>query len=183
MCVFLYVQENNLFLTWQYFNYITGKKVPIYWAFICSITSYKITSFVWLRFSSHKLVLPYFLKKKYTVLSCPDVWVVRIRIDLKCGPFLTTKICKWLNSRSILRFKNGISIFYIYKWKKMHPRRPRCEKIYNTNVSIWRRILFAMGLFYYGLKYTTATYAVNFLNLVPIVTFVFCIIFRYFNIF
>ncbi|KAF9671350.1 hypothetical protein SADUNF_Sadunf12G0038100 [Salix dunnii] len=39
-------------------------------------------------------------------------------------------------------------------------------------------ILFAMGLFYYGLKYTTATYAVNFLNLVPIVTFVFCIIFR-----
>uniref|UniRef100_A0A6N2KBE8 WAT1-related protein n=1 Tax=Salix viminalis TaxID=40686 RepID=A0A6N2KBE8_SALVM len=39
-------------------------------------------------------------------------------------------------------------------------------------------ILFAMGLFYYGLKYTTATYAVNFLNLVPIVTFVFSIIFR-----
>ncbi|KAJ6387286.1 hypothetical protein OIU78_017075 [Salix suchowensis] len=39
-------------------------------------------------------------------------------------------------------------------------------------------ILFAMGLFYYGLKYTSATYAVNFLNLVPIVTFVFSIIFR-----
>ncbi|KAL9372015.1 hypothetical protein Peur_034259 [Populus x canadensis] len=29
-------------------------------------------------------------------------------------------------------------------------------------------ILFAMGLFYYGLKDTSATYAVNFLNLVPI---------------
>uniref|UniRef100_A0A6N2KZ43 WAT1-related protein n=1 Tax=Salix viminalis TaxID=40686 RepID=A0A6N2KZ43_SALVM len=39
-------------------------------------------------------------------------------------------------------------------------------------------ILLAMGLFYYGLKYTTATYAVNFLNLVPIVTFVFSVIFR-----
>ncbi|KAJ6887691.1 hypothetical protein NC652_028840 [Populus alba x Populus x berolinensis] len=39
-------------------------------------------------------------------------------------------------------------------------------------------ILFAMGLFYYGLKDTSATYAVNFLNLVPIVTFVFSIILR-----
>lgn len=57
------------------------------------------------------------------------------------------------------------------------------EDIYNTNVSIWRRILFAMGLFYYGLKDTSATYAVNFLNLVPIVTFVFSIILRYFDLF
>ncbi|KAB5531558.1 hypothetical protein DKX38_018228 [Salix brachista] len=39
-------------------------------------------------------------------------------------------------------------------------------------------ILLAMGLFYYGLKYTTATYAVNFLILVPTVTFDFSIIFR-----
>ncbi|MCD7461378.1 hypothetical protein HAX54_046005 [Datura stramonium] len=34
-------------------------------------------------------------------------------------------------------------------------------------------IIVAMGLFYYGLKDTTATYASNFLNLIPIVTFVF----------
>ncbi|KAK6250842.1 EamA domain - like 10 [Theobroma cacao] len=36
----------------------------------------------------------------------------------------------------------------------------------------------AMGLFYYGLRDTTATYSTNFLNIIPIVTFVFSIVFR-----
>ncbi|TYI85516.1 hypothetical protein E1A91_D04G001500v1 [Gossypium mustelinum] len=36
----------------------------------------------------------------------------------------------------------------------------------------------AMGLFYCGLRDTTATYSSNFLNIIPIVTFVFSIIFR-----
>ncbi|RWR80868.1 WAT1-related-like protein isoform X2 [Cinnamomum micranthum f. kanehirae] len=35
------------------------------------------------------------------------------------------------------------------------------------------RVTMALGLYYYGLRYTTATYASTFLNLVPIVTFVF----------
>ncbi|KAG6383529.1 hypothetical protein SASPL_156716 [Salvia splendens] len=39
-------------------------------------------------------------------------------------------------------------------------------------------ILLAMGLFYYGLKDTSATYATNFLNLIPILTFIFSIILR-----
>ncbi|GER48479.1 nodulin MtN21 /EamA-like transporter family protein [Striga asiatica] len=39
-------------------------------------------------------------------------------------------------------------------------------------------ISMAMGLFYYGLKYTSATYATNFLNLIPVITFIFAIIFR-----
>ncbi|KAK8513148.1 hypothetical protein V6N12_037640 [Hibiscus sabdariffa] len=34
----------------------------------------------------------------------------------------------------------------------------------------------AMGLFYYGLRDTTATYSTNFLNIIPIVTFVFSVI-------
>lgn len=37
----------------------------------------------------------------------------------------------------------------------------------------------AMGLFYYGLKETSATYATNFLNLIPIVTFIFSTVLRY----
>ncbi|KAF8379843.1 hypothetical protein HHK36_029292 [Tetracentron sinense] len=37
----------------------------------------------------------------------------------------------------------------------------------------------AMGLFYYGLGDTTATYATNFLNLIPIATFIFSTIARY----
>ncbi|XVF51121.1 hypothetical protein PTKIN_Ptkin04bG0159200 [Pterospermum kingtungense] len=36
----------------------------------------------------------------------------------------------------------------------------------------------AMGLFYYGLRDTTATHATNFLNIIPIVTFVFSVLFR-----
>ncbi|XP_062076084.1 WAT1-related protein At1g09380-like [Humulus lupulus] len=36
----------------------------------------------------------------------------------------------------------------------------------------------AMGLFYYGLRETSATYATNFLNLIPIVTFVLSIFFK-----
>lgn len=41
------------------------------------------------------------------------------------------------------------------------------------------RIIMAMGLFYYGLRDTTATYATNFLNLIPIVTFIFSTVLRY----
>ncbi|KAL5803683.1 hypothetical protein ACOSQ4_031988 [Xanthoceras sorbifolium] len=36
----------------------------------------------------------------------------------------------------------------------------------------------AMGLYYYGLRDTTATYSINFLNLIPIFTFIFSIIGR-----
>ncbi|KAJ4835638.1 hypothetical protein Tsubulata_015311 [Turnera subulata] len=39
-------------------------------------------------------------------------------------------------------------------------------------------ILLAMGLFYYGIKDTTATYSANFLNLIPIVTFFLSIVLR-----
>ncbi|XP_073145913.1 WAT1-related protein At5g64700-like isoform X1 [Henckelia pumila] len=39
-------------------------------------------------------------------------------------------------------------------------------------------ITLAMGLFYYGMRDTTATYATNFLNLVPIVTFILSTILR-----
>ncbi|XP_065860381.1 WAT1-related protein At1g25270-like isoform X2 [Euphorbia lathyris] len=39
-------------------------------------------------------------------------------------------------------------------------------------------ITLPMALFYYGLRDTTATYAVNFLNLIPVVTFVFSIVMR-----
>ncbi|KAK7353467.1 hypothetical protein VNO80_18914 [Phaseolus coccineus] len=39
-------------------------------------------------------------------------------------------------------------------------------------------ITLAMGLFYYGLRDTSATYSVNFLSLVPITTFIFSIICR-----
>lgn len=41
------------------------------------------------------------------------------------------------------------------------------------------RITAAMGLYYYGLRDTTATYATNFLNLIPVVTFVISSMLRY----
>ncbi|KAK4431239.1 WAT1-related protein [Sesamum alatum] len=39
-------------------------------------------------------------------------------------------------------------------------------------------ISMALGLFYYGLKDTTATYATNFLNLIPVITFLFSTLLR-----
>ncbi|XP_028806612.1 WAT1-related protein At5g64700-like [Neltuma alba] len=56
----------------------------------------------------------------------------------------------------------------------------------NLNWSVWFwvflnalvGIIMAMGFFYYGLRDTSATYSVNFLNLVPIFTFLVSIIFR-----
>ncbi|XP_044485939.1 WAT1-related protein At1g09380-like [Mangifera indica] len=54
----------------------------------------------------------------------------------------------------------------------------------NLSVCFWlfinalTGITAAMGLYYYGLRETTATYAINYLNLLPVVTFVFSAIFR-----
>ena len=41
------------------------------------------------------------------------------------------------------------------------------------------RIVLAMGLYYYGLRATSAAYSVNFLNLIPIITFIIAIMLRY----
>lgn len=41
------------------------------------------------------------------------------------------------------------------------------------------RVILAMGLYYYGLRGTNATYSVVFLNLIPIVTSVVAILLRY----
>ncbi|VAH81237.1 unnamed protein product [Triticum turgidum subsp. durum] len=46
---------------------------------------------------------------------------------------------------------------------------------------VWRfdiRIVLAMGLHYYGLRATNAAYTVNFLNVIPVVTFIIAIILR-----
>ncbi|RAL46342.1 hypothetical protein DM860_015335 [Cuscuta australis] len=60
------------------------------------------------------------------------------------------------------------------------------ESLKNLNVGVVVHLFFvalfgipmAMGLFYYGLRDTTATYATNFLNLIPIATFILSLIFR-----
>lgn len=62
------------------------------------------------------------------------------------------------------------------------------EKKFNWSVWFWlflnglMGMTMALGLFYYGLRDTTAAYSVNFLNLVPICTFLTSIIFRMENL-
>ncbi|KAJ0100831.1 hypothetical protein Patl1_05545 [Pistacia atlantica] len=59
--------------------------------------------------------------------------------------------------------------------------------ISKLNLSVWfwlfinalTGITAAMGLYYYGLRDTTATYAINYLNLLPVVTFVLSTILRF----
>lgn len=48
--------------------------------------------------------------------------------------------------------------------------------------NIYCRVVLAMGLYYYGLRASSPSYSVNFLNLIPIVTFVIAIILRYYCI-
>ncbi|CAH9087806.1 unnamed protein product [Cuscuta europaea] len=56
-------------------------------------------------------------------------------------------------------------------------RERECLKKVNLHVYMWvflvsfSGVIIAMGFFYYGLRDTTATYATNFVNLIPIVTF------------
>ncbi|RAL38811.1 hypothetical protein DM860_013492 [Cuscuta australis] len=63
-------------------------------------------------------------------------------------------------------------------------RERECMKKVNLLVFMWIflvsffGVIIAIGFFYYGLRDTTATYATNFINLIPIVTFVFSITIR-----
>ncbi|GMI75606.1 Usually multiple acids move in and out Transporters 25 [Hibiscus trionum] len=59
------------------------------------------------------------------------------------------------------------------KWKKME-----WSTWFWLFINALTGITVAMGLFYYGLRDTTATYSTNFLNIIPIVTFVFSVVFR-----
>uniref|UniRef100_A0A0E0PL94 WAT1-related protein n=1 Tax=Oryza rufipogon TaxID=4529 RepID=A0A0E0PL94_ORYRU len=43
---------------------------------------------------------------------------------------------------------------------------------------LFERVLLATGMYYYGLRDTNAAYSANFLNLIPIVTFIIAVIFR-----
>ncbi|KAJ7959467.1 WAT1-related protein [Quillaja saponaria] len=62
----------------------------------------------------------------------------------------------------------------------------RCNALQKLRWSVWFWLFFnalagitlAMGLYYYGLRDTSATYSTNFLNLIPISTFVASTIFR-----
>ncbi|KAL5568059.1 hypothetical protein UlMin_024634 [Ulmus minor] len=60
----------------------------------------------------------------------------------------------------------------------------KCDKKFGWTVWLWlflnalTGITCAMGMYYYGLRDTSATYSTNFLNMIPIVTFALSIIMR-----
>uniref|UniRef100_A0A803L273 EamA domain-containing protein n=1 Tax=Chenopodium quinoa TaxID=63459 RepID=A0A803L273_CHEQI len=62
------------------------------------------------------------------------------------------------------------SLLYSRTWR--HALFRRVEYVTDFLITL------GMGLFYYGLRDTTATYATNFLNLIPVVTFIFSLITR-----
>ncbi|XP_059628902.1 WAT1-related protein At5g64700-like [Cornus florida] len=58
-------------------------------------------------------------------------------------------------------------------WERGKAKEMRWSVLFWLFMNALTGVQMAMGLFYYGLKDTTATYAVNFLNLIPVATFVF----------
>ncbi|GLT49251.1 hypothetical protein SLA2020_228200 [Shorea laevis] len=84
---------------------------------------------------------------------------------------------------AVMAYRHVVAAFCVAPFA-FYFERGNVRKMKRLSVWLWVflnaliGITVAMSLFYYGLKDTTATYATNFLNLVPIVTFVLSIILR-----
>ncbi|XP_004516639.2 WAT1-related protein At5g64700-like [Cicer arietinum] len=70
-----------------------------------------------------------------------------------------------------------VAPFALY-FERERPKKFNCKVWLWLFVNALVGMTMALGLFYYGLRDTSATYAVNFLNMVPICTFFISIIFR-----
>ncbi|XP_060180452.1 WAT1-related protein At1g09380-like [Lycium barbarum] len=67
---------------------------------------------------------------------------------------------------------------FAFLWERESLRKLTWPVFFWLSLGAVAEIILAMGLSFYGLRDTTATYAINFLNLIPIVTFVLSTIFR-----
>ncbi|KAK7372873.1 hypothetical protein VNO80_06263 [Phaseolus coccineus] len=70
-----------------------------------------------------------------------------------------------------------VAPFALY-FERGHPKKLNCKVWFWLFVNALTGMTMAQGLFYYGLRDTSATYSMSFLNLVPIITFFTSIIFR-----
>ncbi|XP_038877968.1 WAT1-related protein At5g64700-like [Benincasa hispida] len=67
---------------------------------------------------------------------------------------------------------------FAFFFERRNANKLSCQVFFWLFLSAFTGITAAMGLYYYGLRDTTATYATNFLNLIPAVTFVISSILR-----
>ncbi|CAK9324298.1 unnamed protein product [Citrullus colocynthis] len=67
---------------------------------------------------------------------------------------------------------------FAFFFERGNANKLSCRIFFWLFLSAFTGITAAMGLYYYGLRDTTATYATNFLNLIPVVTFVISSILR-----
>ncbi|CAN1262683.1 WAT1-related protein At5g07050 [Linum perenne] len=86
---------------------------------------------------------------------------------------------------ALLAYRHVIAALCIAPFALFLERSPEIKiKLCSWSVWFWlfinaiTGITLALGLYYYGLRDTTASYAVNFFNLVPILTFAFSILLR-----
>ncbi|PKA60666.1 WAT1-related protein [Apostasia shenzhenica] len=83
---------------------------------------------------------------------------------------------------SLLAYRNAIGALFVAPFAFFLEREMRRQLTYKAFLWIFINALFgitmSLGLYYYGLRDTSAAYSCNFLNLIPIVTFVFAVVIR-----
>ncbi|RAL48159.1 hypothetical protein DM860_005583 [Cuscuta australis] len=116
--------------------------------------------------------------------AAPVVAMVAVQV-MFAGSQILTKLAinEGMLVLAILTYRHIVAALCIAPLAFLLDRRKIGENL-TPNVCLWTfitaltGITLGMGLFYYGLKDTSATYATNFSNLIPIVTFFFSILVR-----
>ncbi|XP_073013083.1 WAT1-related protein At1g09380-like [Typha latifolia] len=100
------------------------------------------------------------------------------------GMLLLSKIAlnKGMQPFVLLGYRNIIGVAFVAPFAFFLEREMRKKLNWLTCMWIFINaacgIIMALGLYYYGLRDTSAAYSVNFLNLIPVVTFIIAVIIR-----
>ncbi|XP_042395952.1 WAT1-related protein At5g64700-like [Zingiber officinale] len=81
---------------------------------------------------------------------------------------------------SLLCYRNAVGALFMAPFAIFLEREMKnklaCSAFFWIFINALFGVVMAMGLYYYALEYTSASYAVNYLNLIPIVTFIIAVI-------
>ncbi|KAM0830822.1 hypothetical protein ACQ4PT_065957 [Festuca glaucescens] len=85
---------------------------------------------------------------------------------------LNLAVLGWIFINATFGFASQFATFFYISLSKL------LNHLARVLLPIWSRVLLAMGLYYCGLRATNAAYAVDFLNLIPVATFLIAVALR-----